>query len=85
MRQQLVDIAVYKRTKIPGVTQDEIDSDGEIELMYKVEPDVTIERCLILDQQLTEDCLTVDEEPEAVLINYNNMGYTRIKFDDKSE
>ena len=81
----MLDIAVLKRHKVAGVKEDDIDSDGEIELMHRVEPDVTIERCMIFDQAKTEDCLAVDEEPEAVLVNYNNFGYARVKFDAKSE
>jgi len=33
---------------------------------------------------LTSDCLIVDEKPDAVLVNYNNWGYCRPRFDKES-
>jgi len=38
LREQLVDIAVFKKQKIAGVTADEFDEDGELELMHKLVP-----------------------------------------------
>lgn len=34
---------------------------------------------------MTEDCLTVSEKPEAIIVNYNNMGYARLRFDSVSQ
>lgn len=70
---------------MPGVTEDAFDEDGELELKFKVEPDQTIERCLITDKPVTEDCLTVDHKPEAILVNYNFWGFARVRFDGDSE
>ena len=37
LRQQMVDVAVLKLSKVPGVSSDEWDSDGELELCKKFE------------------------------------------------
>ena len=81
----MIDIATYKLTKIAGVTDDAFDEDGDLELKYKLEPSESIQRCLIKASDVTEDCLTVSEKPDAVLVNYNNMGYARLRFDDASK
>lgn len=33
---------------------------------------------------MTEDCLMLDEKPDAVLVNFNSMGYCQVRFDDQS-
>lgn len=37
------------------------------------------------DTEQRSDVMTVDEEPWAVLVNYRNKGYARIRFDAKSQ
>ena len=35
-------------------------------------------------KELSEGVMTVDDEPWAVLLNYRNKEYARIRFDQKS-
>jgi len=81
----MIDVAVLKIEKIAGVTADEIDEDGDIELKNKVLVGQTLENCLIDDSGKKTDAMTCDEEPWAVLVNYRNKGYARIRFDSKSQ
>ena len=80
-REQLVDIAVFKIKNFAGVTEDEWDSDGDLELKSKIETETTLERCLISASELTENVMELDEKPWAVLVNHNNLGYCRVRFD----
>jgi hypothetical protein len=43
----MVDVAVYKLTKIAGVTEDQWDEDGDLELSHKLEVDYVKERVLV--------------------------------------
>jgi len=81
----MIDVAVLKIEKIAGVSADEIDEDGDIELKNRVVASETLENCLIDATEQRPDVMTVDEEPWAVLLNYRNKGYARIRFDAKSQ
>lgn len=81
----MIDVAVLKIEKIAGVTADEIDEDGDIELKNKVVVSETLENCLIDGTAIRSDVMTVADEPWAVLLNYRNKGYARIRFDSKSQ
>lgn len=81
----MIDVAVLKIEKVAGVTADEIDEDGDIELKNKVVVSETLENCLIDNTEQRSDVMTVDEEPWAVLVNYRNKGYARIRFDAASQ
>lgn len=35
-------------------------------------------------EALQKDVIELDGKPEAVLLNYNNMGYAQVRFDDDS-
>ena len=85
LREQMIDVAVLKIEKIAGVTADEIDEDGDIELKNKVLVGQTLENCLIDDSGIKKDAMTCDDEPWAVLLNYRNKGYARIRFDAVSQ
>lgn len=80
----MIDVAVLKIEKVAGVTADEIDEDGDIELKNRVLVGSSLENCLIDATELRSDVMTVDDEPWAVLLNYRNKGYARIRFDAKS-
>ena len=47
LREQLVDVAVFKLTNVAGVTTDQWDEDGDMELSKKLEVDYTKERVLV--------------------------------------
>lgn len=85
MREQLIDVAVFNIKKVAGVTDDEWDSDGDLELKNKVEVENSLERCLISASELTENVIEMDERPWAILVNYHNLGYCRIRFDLQSQ
>ena len=80
----MVDVAVLKLSKVAGVTSDEWDSDGELELCKKFEVQRVLKRVLIKAAPLTEDVLELDSKPDAVLVNYKNYGYCRMRFDEDS-
>lgn len=85
LREQLIDVAVLNIKKIAGVTDDEWDSDGDLELKNKVEVENSIERVLINATDVTSNVMELDEKPWAILVNYNNLGYCRIRFDLQSQ
>ena len=37
LREQMIDVAVFKKTKVAGVTEDDWDEDGDLELSHKVD------------------------------------------------
>lgn len=84
LREQLIDVAVMNIKKVAGVTDDEWDSDGDLELKNKVEVENSIERVLINATDVTSNVMELDEKPWAILVNYNNLGYCRIRFDLQS-
>ena len=53
--------------------------------MYRLEPVSTLERCRVEAKEVTQDCMTLSEKPDAVLVNYNNRGYARVRFDEASK
>jgi hypothetical protein len=81
----MIDVAILKIEKVAGVSADEIDEDGDIELKNKVVVSETLENCLMDSTEERSDVMTVDDEPWAVLVNYRNKGYARIRFDSKSQ
>ena len=84
LREQMVDVAVLKLSKVAGVTSDEWDSDGELELCKKFEVQQVQKRVLIAAAPLTEDVIVLDSKPDAVLVNFKNYGYCRMRFDEDS-
>ena len=85
LREQLIDVATYKLVKQEGVTEDILEEDGKTKtLMCRLEVDQTVERVLVKSAQITPEILTLESKPEAVLINYNNRGYCRLRFDSDS-
>ena len=85
LREQLIDVATYKLVKQEGVTEDIWEEDGKTKtLMCRLEVDQTVERVLVKSAQITPEILTLESKPEAVLINYNNRGYCRLRFDSDS-
>ena len=85
LREQLIDVAVLNIKKIAGVTDDEWDSDGDLELKNKVEVENSIERVLINATDVTSNVMELDEKPWAILVNYNNLGYCSIRFGLQSQ
>ena len=81
----MIDIAVFKINNYAGVTEDEWDSDGDLELKCKIEMDTSLERCLVNASEMTENVMELDDKPWAVLVNYNNLGYCRVRFDLQSQ
>jgi len=75
LREQMIDIAVFKLKEAAGATTDEWDEDGELELCKKFEVAKTFERILVNGEALQKNVILLDEQPEAVLLNYRNMGY----------
>jgi len=71
----MIDIAVFKLKEAAGATTDEWDEDGELELCKKFEVAKTFERILVNGEPLQNNVILLDEQPEAVLLNYRNMGY----------
>lgn len=47
LREQLVDVAVFKLSKVAGVSEDQWDEDGDMELSHRLEVDYTQERVLV--------------------------------------
>ena len=84
LREQLVDVAVFKLTKVAGVTEDQWDEDGDMELSHKLEVDYIKERVLVKPQEITEDVLELTTDPAAILVNYRNIGYCRMRFDEST-
>ena len=85
LREQLVDVAVFKLTNVAGVNTDQWDEDGDMELSKKLEVDYTKERVLVKPQQITEDVIQLTSEPAAIIVNYRNIGYCRMRFDDSTK
>ena len=85
LREQLVDVAVFKLTKVAGVTEDQWDEEGDMELTHKMEVDYVKERVLIKSQEMTEDVIELTSDPAAIIVNYRNNGYCRMRFDDATK
>lgn len=84
LREQMIDIAVFKLKPVAGVKTDEWDEDGELELSKKMEVVKTFERVLVNGEAVQKNVVELTEKPEAVLLNFNNMGYAQVRFDDES-
>lgn len=81
----MVDVAVLKLSKVPGVSTDEWDEDGELELSKKFEIHHVKERVLIKSAPQTDAVLELDYKPEVVIVNLKNIGYCRMRFDEDSK
>lgn len=81
----MVDVAVFKLKKVPGVSTDEWDEDGDLELSHKVEVQEVKQKVLIQASEITPDVLLLDSEPFAIIPNYKNQGYCRIRFDEATK
>jgi hypothetical protein len=55
-----------------------------MELSHKLEVDYVKERVLIEAKEITENVLDLTSEPAAILVNYRNNGYCRMRFDEKT-
>ena len=84
LREQMIEIAAFKLRKVAGVTNDEWDEDGELELCKKLEVSKSLKRVLVNAEELTKNVAILDEKPDAVLLNFNNLGYAQVRFDDDS-
>jgi aminopeptidase N len=84
LREQMIDVAVLKLTKVAGVTEDQWDEEGDMELSHKMEVEHKWERILVKAQEVTPNVLELASEPAAILVNYRNYGYCRMRFDAKS-
>lgn len=71
----MIEIAVLKLKPVAGVKNDEWDEDGELELSNKFEIVQTFKRVLIHSESITKNVAVLNQKPDAILINYNNLGY----------
>ena len=80
----MIEIAAFKLKNVAGVKNDEWDEDGELELCKKLEVTKSFKRILVNAEEMTKNVAVLDEKPDAVLLNFNNLGYAQIRFDDDS-
>jgi len=69
---------------VPGALVDEWDEDGDLELTKKLEVYKSHNNVLVKAQEITESVWEIDFKPQIVMVNYNNMGYCRMRFDEYS-
>jgi hypothetical protein len=56
-----------------------------MELSHKLEVDYIKERVLVKSQEITEDVIELTSEPAAIIVNYRNIGYCRMRFDESTK
>lgn len=71
----MIEIAVLKLKPVAGVKNDEWDEDGELELSKKLEVVETFKRVLVNPESITKNVAVLNQKPDAILINFNNLGY----------
>lgn len=80
----MIDVASFKLVDNQGVSEDEWDEDGKLQLTKKFVVDKEYKRILIKPVD-SQRIVEFEEKPYCVHLNYNNYGYLRARNDAESQ